>query len=268
LACRLAGSDARVVFRCCTFPASGLAIQPWHLRLLIPMAYRGARVVIATTRAMQEDLVKTFGVARERIRLLANPVDIKRIRAAADARPSGGAAYLLAMGRLIHDKGFDVLLEAFSRIPQSRSELRLALLGTGPLEHALRDQAQRLGLGSRVDFLGFNPEPWPVVKGARLFLLTSRREGFPNALLEAMALGVPCIAAKCKSGPAEMLRDGETGILVEPEDAAGLAGAMRRLLEDPEGAARMGKQASMEAERYAPEAIARDFVGILRGGDA
>jgi len=153
------------------------------------------------------------------------------------------------MGRLVPQKGFDLLLEAFSRIADRYPEWSVKVLGKGPLQGQLEAQAESLGLKSRVTFAGVVSDPFPILRAADLFVFSSRFEGFGNALAEAMACGLPVISFDCPSGPADIIRDGMDGILVLAENVAGLAGAMDRL---------MGNAAERERlARRAPEVLAR-----------
>ena len=136
------------------------------------------------------------------------------------------------MGRLCPQKGFDVLLEAFASVAADLPSARLVVLGKGSDREGLLRQAAALGIADRVDFPGWLPNPYALLSRATVFVMSSRYEGFPNALLEAMACGVPAVATDCPSGPSEIL-EGEVGILVPIDDAKGISGALRKILQDP-----------------------------------
>jgi glycosyltransferase involved in cell wall biosynthesis len=150
-----------------------------------------------------------------------------------DGPPSDGR--LVATGRLDRQKGFDVLLDALAGLPGPR----LVLVGDGPERAALQAQAAALGVAGRVRFRGWTERPRDELPGAAAFVLPSRSEGSPLAIAEAMLAGVPVVATRVGSVP-ELVRDGETGLLVDKDDPAALRAALRRLLDDPGLRARTG----------------------------
>jgi N-acetylgalactosamine-N,N'-diacetylbacillosaminyl-diphospho-undecaprenol 4-alpha-N-acetylgalactosaminyltransferase len=175
-------------------------------RNLVRLAYPRARRVIAVSSGVKEDLATGYGVDPKRMVAIENPVDIARLQALAaetpDVQPEG--SYIIAVGRLDPLKRFDMLIEAFAR---ARPTDRLVILGEGPDRARLLDHAKRHGVAARVDLPGFAANPFAVVRRARLCVLCSDYEGFPNSLIEAMALGVPVIATNCPSGPSEILAE-------------------------------------------------------------
>jgi GalNAc-alpha-(1->4)-GalNAc-alpha-(1->3)-diNAcBac-PP-undecaprenol alpha-1,4-N-acetyl-D-galactosaminyltransferase len=164
------------------------------------------------------------------------------------------------MGRLSRQKGFDILIRAMAEV---RSRARLVLIGEGPEEGMLRDLAARVGVSERVAFTGFLANPYPALAGASVFALPSRYEGFPNALVEAMSLGVPCVASRCPTGPEEIVTDGVDGILVPVEDPRALAAAVNRLLDDAALRDRLGRAARERARVYDAPEVVRRFEALL-----
>jgi glycosyltransferase involved in cell wall biosynthesis len=174
----------------------------------------------------------------------------------APSSETDGPPYALAVGRLAAQKGFDVLIRAFALLARTQEpRLRLVILGEGPERASLEKLSSSLGVSDSVFLLGHRPTgPW--LHGALMFALSSRYEGFPNALGEAMAAGLPIVATRCPSGPEEMLIEGESGLFVDVGDAAALAARMGRLAGDPELRAHLGERARSAAQqRFAPTVI-------------
>lgn len=156
------------------------------------------------------------------------------------ARPLPGAPLIVACGRLIRQKGFDVLLDAVARLDLGVGvRPHLWILGEGPLRRRLERRARRLGLGERVWLAGFRPDATAYMARADLFVLPSRWEGFGNVAVEAMACGTPVVATDCP-GPGEVIEHWTSGLLVPPGDVEGLASAIGRVLAAPDLARRLG----------------------------
>ena len=206
-------------------------------RMMVRTIYPRATRVIAVSDGVAQGLTEQFAVDPRRIDVIANPVDLDGIRARA-AKPSPVAVeppFVMAMGRMVEKKNFAMLLEAFAR---SGIAGRLVVAGDGPLREDLRRHAAALGIADRLVLPGFLPNPYALLARADAFCLSSNAEGFPNALVEAMALGVPVVATNCADGPAEILAGVQreaiggvhiapAGILVPPGDADSFAQALR-----------------------------------------
>jgi GalNAc-alpha-(1->4)-GalNAc-alpha-(1->3)-diNAcBac-PP-undecaprenol alpha-1,4-N-acetyl-D-galactosaminyltransferase len=162
---------------------------------------------------------------------------------------------LIAMGRLVAEKGFDTLLIAFSRIAAKHPDWSLSILGDGPLRSELEAQVLALGLSHRVHFAGEVCDPFLLLRQADLFVLASRFEGFPNALCEAMACGLPVVSFDCPSGPAHIIRHGVDGILVNPETSDALAEVMDRLMGNDQARAKLAARAPDVLRRFNSERV-------------
>jgi glycosyltransferase involved in cell wall biosynthesis len=195
---------------------------PWYTRLLYRLLYRRADRVICQSQAMAKDLAKELGLPEDRMAVLRNPVDVGEIRSSIGREPApwdGADPHLLAIGRLAREKGFDLLLRALVPVRSQFPEVRLVIAGAGPEEAALKAECQALGLDSAVRFVGHIPCAWQYFPAATLFVLPSRHEGLPNALLEAAAAGVPIVALPASGGVVDLLR-GQPGVWLGAEISA------------------------------------------------
>jgi glycosyltransferase involved in cell wall biosynthesis len=162
---------------------------------------------------------------------------------------------ILGMGRLARQKGFDILIEAFARLAHRHPCWDLVIYGEGPERRALERMRDEYGLGERVAMPGLIADPREAFRRSDLFVLPSRYEGFPNALLEAMASGLPVVASRCPSGPAEIIEDARTGLLVPPEDPSALAAAIEKLMLDEKLRFSLGAAAREVREKYSTDRI-------------
>jgi glycosyltransferase involved in cell wall biosynthesis len=206
-------SGTRVWVREANLPSISLANNqfPRAMRWAYTVLYRRCDLLICSSARMKDDFVREFGVPTEKIRVLANPVNEFAIRqhAVSMALLRAPSRRFVAAGRLTRQKGFDRLLDMFAELGDAKAEL--VILGEGPLETPLKQQAIALGVSSRVRFEGFTDNPWVWFATADAFLLPSRWEGMPNAALEALACGLPVLATPESGGIAEVAAIAEPG---------------------------------------------------------
>lgn len=187
--------------------------------------------VIAVSKGVADDLVEHTMVKRKNVTTASNPViTVETIEASKSAPQhewiiNSDIPVLLSIGRLSHQKGFDLLLKAFSLV-QSEIKCRLIIYGEGELREDLVEQVNELSLSEVVSFPGYIANPIAEMKAADLYILSSRFEGSPNAIVEAMSVNTPVIAFDCPHGPKEILRDGTVAPLVEYLDVDALAKAI------------------------------------------
>jgi glycosyltransferase involved in cell wall biosynthesis len=203
-------------------------------RFLYRWLYPRADRIICQSEAMARDLAREVSVPRDRIAVLANPVAFTRPKAAGASAQlvpwKRNGARLLAIGRLAPEKGFDVLLEAVGLLCAEHPQLEAAIAGSGSGLESLQMLARRLGIEARVHFVGQIADPEPLFASATLFVLSSRYEGMPNALLEAAASGLPLVATPASGGIVELLKDQKGCWLSQGCNAVALASALRTAL--------------------------------------
>lgn len=235
-------------------------------RYLIRTFYNRASSIICNSPGVVDSLA-AIGVDQELCTVVGNPQDIGDIRRTAASSPSrlwrtNGKLRLIAVGRLIPQKGYDVLLPALAQLARE-TDFECLILGRGPLQTRLERQREALGLTQHVTFYGWDDNPFAAIRAADIFLLPSRWEGFGNVLLEAMALAKPVIAADCPGSPRWLLRDGSAGLIFENEDSNGLYQHLSALISSPEKREEMGKRAAARATDFSVEAMASQYLQAL-----
>lgn len=239
-------------------------------RLLAQWLYPFAEGAIAVSNGVRRDFLEHFSMDPRRVVTIYNPAipeDFTERAAAPVGHPwlaNTGVPVTIGVGRLADQKGFDVLLTAFAKL-RSHRPARLIIVGEGTLRAALEEQARKLGIDGDVDLVGSVPDVLPWVSRANLYVLSSRYEGLPNVLIEALAAGAPVVSTDCPSGPREILEDGRLGPLVPVDDVEALADAMERTLNNPPPA----EERERSLERFRSGPVARQYLetmGLLERG--
>jgi glycosyltransferase involved in cell wall biosynthesis len=200
--------------------------------------YPRADCVTAVSQGVADDLRQAARLSSDQVQVIYNPIvtlDMRRKASAPLEHPwfqSGEPPLILGVGRLTAQKAFDVLIEAFAQVRKTR-HARLVILGEGEQRPMLEALVKRLGLQGDVQLPGFVSNPYAFMANAAVFVLSSRWEGLPTVLVEAMSLGTPVVATDCPSGPREILKDGKYGQLVPMNDPAALALATQNALSNP-----------------------------------
>lgn len=247
LARRLARTSTRLVIRIGTTVSAALEgrsrLKRWSWFMSMRRFYPRADAIVAVSQGVADDITGITGLAAPKLQVIPNPVVTPELDVRA-AEPvdhpwfakRDDSPIIIGAGRFTRQKDFPTLLRAFARVRTGRA-CRLMLLGDGREREACRELARTLGVENDVALPGFVSNPSAYMAKAQLFVLSSRWEGSPNVLTEALALGVPVAATDCPSGPREILRDGEYGPLVAVGDSDALAAAMERVLDNPPPAA-------------------------------
>ncbi len=220
-------------------------------RLQALLFYRLPGRVIAVSEGVRRELASTCRLPPERISFVPNPVVMKNARETAPPLPK---RYMLGVGRLAPQKGFELLLRAFHRL--DRPALHLAILGEGPERANLLRLARELGLESRLHLPGHVADVETWYRHAACFVLSSRWEGWGNVLMEALANGCPAVSFDCDYGPSEILEGGKYGLLAPEGDVGALAEAMARVLDDDALRRNLAAKGPERARAFSPETIA------------
>jgi glycosyltransferase involved in cell wall biosynthesis len=280
LAVALAGVETRVCLGVQIFMSTryqqGLKLGQGQFHKMIPLlrhCYARADSVIAASRGVADDATTFLGLDPKRIHVVYNPVHVTgltKVMAEPLQHPwftPGAAPVLLGIGRLVDQKNFPLLVEAFAKVRQ-RIDARLVIIGgdessRDQMAHRQRLQALAadLGVADDVDLPGYRPNPYPYLKAAGVFVLSSDYEGFGNVLIEALLAGCPVVSTDCPSGPSEILHDGQYGILVPVGDSDSLAGAIVEALAAEPQRDKLRQRGSEFSLERAVEGYHRQFFG-------
>lgn len=276
---RLAGTPTRVLISERSAPSQKLPrSKNWrhrHLPALMRRTYPRADVIVAVSNALADDLAQVTGLPRSVLRTIYNPIVgpalIEDARAELDhpwLRP-GEPPLILGVGRLTDQKDFPTLLRAFAKV-RARRMVRLVILGgakdddkCSERQAALLRIARELGVAADVDLPGFAKNPFAFMARAKVFVLSSRFEGLPGALIQALACGCQVVSTDCPTGPAEILENGRYGALVPMGDDAAMASAIEEALEAPLSADLLRRRASDFSEDRAVDT----YLDALFGDD-
>lgn len=241
------GSPCKVIYtRHAALDSSEQRTGPTSLLLLYALYLCGSGQVVTVSNGLRQTLAGLLPWGRRRISVCPNAVITEQLLSAAQAPLpiDVPAEYWLGVGRLTEQKGFDLLLDAYAEVVRNDAPPDLVIAGDGPELTALTEQARRLGIERRVHFTGFLSNPYPLIGHARLFVLSSRREGLPTVLIEALALGTPVLASDCETGPRELL---DNSHLVKANDVPALVEGLLRSLT--------WKGRAVQRERVFPDTV-------------
>jgi len=242
---------------------SGSAVQRFK-RWLARFSYAKHDLVVGVSQGVVRDLSNMFPSLAGKFRHVYNGIPIEEVRRLASCTPSmppqPGVLEFVAIGRLDELKDFKTLVEAADLLDDPR--IAFVVFGDGPERDALQRQIAASSSRSQVILAGHVSNPFPVLARAYAFVSTSRRESFGNAMVEALCLGVPVIAADCPHGPGEILANGQYGVLFPVGDAGALAAAVRRLVDHEGERDRLAQAAAERAAAFSLEQHRRN-VAVL-----
>lgn len=267
LAHRLASTDTRIVVSEHNTLSSWIADEK-GLRMaavpqLVRFTYRWADDIIAVSDGVGDDLAATAGIPRERIRTIYNPVVTDELYEDADEPPphpwfEGDPPVVLGAGSLTSQKDFPTLIRAFEMVRDERYA-KLIITGKGPERDQLQSLIDELQLEEDAMLVGFVDNPYPYINHASVFVLSSKYEGLPTVLIEALACGTPIVATDCPSGPRDILQDGTYGPLVPVSDEQSLAEAIIETLDDPLQSSHLTRR----GENFESDKVVDEYVSVL-----
>ncbi|WP_201865243.1 glycosyltransferase [Microvirga soli] len=242
-------------------------------KILIRCLYPYADRIVAVSQGIRDDLVEHYGVIATQVVTIHNPVDAEKIRRAASTAPSVDLPrdFIVAVGRLVPNKNFSMLLRSYAAANISSS---LVILGEGTERSKLEALASELGVSDKVHLLGFATNPHAILARARFYVSPSSAEGFPNAMIEAMCIGLPIVSTDCETGPSEILhgRPGapkvtkltraKFGILVPPGDERAM-GAALQTMSDPRNHRQFAALARKRAHDFSLDKSIMEYRAVI-----
>ena len=233
---------------------------PGLYKPFFPYLYRKAKKVVACSHSIERDLIENYGF--KNTTTIHNTVNIELVVDKSKESIEIERPYIFALGRLVPQKGFDFLIEAYSN-SQAKEHLDLLICGEGEKRAELQSMIDERGLKDKVTLKGSVNNPFAYYSKTAQFVLSSRHEGFPNILIEALACGSPCISFDCKTGPNEVINNGENGLLVEAENVEKLTEAMDKLSSDKALENQFRENAKASVSHLNPESISQKWVELI-----
>lgn len=241
--------------------APNSTLKSWAVHELVPHLYPAADRIIAVSEGVADSIVARMSVDREDVSVLHNPIDVQSVRERArepvdhEWFESDDSEVILFVGRIEQQKDLETWLHAFKRVYDRNPRVRGIIAGQGSQRYDVQELADQLDIADVVSVPGYVENPYGYMRRASLFLLSSRYEGLPTVLIEALACGCPVVATDCPSGPREILADGAYGHLVPVGDVTGLADAAEEALDDPTPPSKLRERAN----EFAPETVLDDY---------
>ena len=228
--------------------------------------YNNYHKIICQSDDMKSDLIENFKIKKEKIIKINNPVDFSFIeeKLINETKPESyreDFKNVVAVGNLSSRKGFDNLLKVFEKIKQHK--VLLHILGYGKDKELLHQMKSDFGL-ENVIFHGIQKNPYPFLKFADLFILSSRYEGFGMVLIEAMSFGIPCVSFDCNYGPSDIIKNNEDGFLVKNGDENDFAEKLQLLMKDENLRREKGEKARVNVERFLPENVVKNWDELFK----
>lgn len=240
----------------------------FFLKPLVRFTYPLADAIVCVSKGVAEDLSRFLGT-KKKIKVIYNPIVSNKLYILTD-QPVEHPLFLnqkvpiiLAVGRLTKAKDYPTLLRAFALICKKK-KTHLVILGEGEERKNLENLVNKLNLLENIAFLGFQKNPYKYMGKASIFVLSSKREGFPNVLVEAMACGIPVVSTDCQSGPNEIIKNGENGILVPVSDEKSLAEAILQVLNNYPLQKKISAEGKKRAQDFTTEKSVKEYEKLFQ----
>lgn len=256
-----------------SFIHGSMKTRGWFRRMvlsrLMSCTYPRADVVVANSRAGARIVESYLGWTEGRVKTVYNPTindTIEKLQISETADPwfdSDEMPVVMGMGRLDENKDFATLIRAIAQV-RSVIKCRLVIFGNGPLRGTLTELAAELGIAGHVRLAPFVENPFQYLYRSAVFVLSSKSEGLPNALIEAQACGVPTVSTDCPTGPREILEDGDHGILVPVGDHKAMAEGITAILSDNNLAKRYVDSSNSNLDRFRPAECYSQYMALVR----
>lgn len=232
---------------------------------IVGHTYRSADAVVAISHGLARNLHDRLKVAESRLHTVPNAVDITKVQTSASAEPAWvpRRPYVIGVGRLARQKGFDVLIQAYAS-SHTRTSHDLMIIGEGNERTALQDLIRGLGVEDQVHLPGFMENPWALMARSSAFVLSSLWEGFGNVVIEAMACGAPTIVTDCDYGPSEIADGGRCGLVVARNDQRALSDALDTLVADAQLRSDFIDKGLKRAKDYDVTHIVQQYAAVIR----
>lgn len=234
----------------------------------LKFAYKYADLIIPNSKKMGINIHKDFGIPNSKIRIINNGINYQKINQLSnepvnDFSFDDNVNYIATVGRLNEPKNNKYLLDAFSVVCKKQTNLELLFIGDGSLKESLVKQVTNLQLDSKVHFLGFKANPYKYLKKANLYVMSSKREGFPNALIEGMYVVGKVISTNCETGPDEIISDEIDGYLVDLNDAVSFGNKIITLLNNKELQAMFYKNSRLKILQFSEKIMIESFKSCI-----
>lgn len=256
---KLINPKTKVIYtRHCAFDVSDQKLPPFAIKALYSLFATNGQVV-AVSDTLKQQIQQSLLFNKNKVHFIPNAVIHEEIyQKAEEPLPIDfDTPYFIAVGRLVEQKGFDILINAYSNALKANKELPpLKILGEGEDNEALKNQSEALKISDKIHFAGFTTNPYAPIKNAICFILSSRHEGMPTVMIEALALKTPVIAFDCPTGPAEIIKQGKNGMLIEYLNEEALTKAILQYQTLPH------TDLNKEVQNFTFSAVAKKYLSV------
>lgn len=228
-------------------------------RLIMRVLYNRAKKVIVNSKYNQQYLKSILGI--NNVEVIYNPINIKEVSIKKAENVDINDKYIIALGRLHYAKGFDLLIDAYLKT-KAREECKLLIFGEGSLYQELLAQIKALNLDKKVYLMGVTNNPYKYLYNSEFFILSSRYEGFPNVLIEALSCGVATIATDCSSGASDIIEHGENGLLTQNKNVNEMAKNIDKLYFDESLKCKLRANSEKSINHLFIERIAKQWINV------